>query len=94
VPKATWNGVTIARSGATVMVEGNHYFPPASVDRSHLQPSSRTSVCPWKGTAVYFDIVVDGKVNSAAAWSFPDPKPKASHIADHLAFWGGVEVSD
>jgi uncharacterized protein (DUF427 family) len=93
VPKATWNGATIARSDATVMVEGNHYFPPDSVDRSYLRPSQRTSLCPWKGTAIYFDLVVDGKVNSAAAWAYPEPKSKAAHIVDHLAFWGGVKVS-
>jgi uncharacterized protein (DUF427 family) len=93
VAKASWNGATIAASDATVMVEGNHYFPPDSIDRSLLQPSERTSFCPWKGTAAYFDVVVDGKVNSAAAWTYPDPKEKAAHIRDHLAFWGGVTVT-
>ncbi|WP_052668388.1 DUF427 domain-containing protein [Nitriliruptor alkaliphilus] len=94
MPKATWNGATVAESDRTVMVEGNHYFPPDSVDRSLLRPSDRTSVCPWKGTASYFDVVVDGKVNSAAAWTYPDPKPKATQIQDHIAFWGGIEVTD
>jgi uncharacterized protein (DUF427 family) len=93
VPKATWNGVTVAESPNTVMVEGNHYFPPDSVDRSLLRPSDRTSICPWKGTASYFDVVVEGKVNSAAAWTYPEPKEKASQIRDHIAFWGGVEVT-
>jgi uncharacterized protein (DUF427 family) len=93
VAKAVWNGETIAESDATVMVEGNHYFPPGSVDRSALRASDRTSFCPWKGTASYFDVVVAGKVNSAAAWTYPDPKTKAAHIRDHLAFWGGVTVT-
>lgn len=94
MPKATWNGATIAESEDTVMVEGNHYFPPDSVDRSLLEPSDRTSLCPWKGKARYYDIVVDGKVNSAAAWYYPDPKPKAEQVRDRIAFWGGVEVTD
>jgi uncharacterized protein (DUF427 family) len=94
VPKATWNGVAIAESETTVMVEGNHYFPPGSLDRSRLAPSDRTSVCLWKGTARYYDVVVDGKVNSAAAWYYADPKPKAEQIRDHVAFWGGVQVTD
>jgi uncharacterized protein (DUF427 family) len=93
VVRAVWNGVVIAASDATVMVEGNHYFPPDSVDRSLLRDSDRTSFCPWKGTASYYDVVVDGKVNSAAAWYYPAPKEKATQIADHVAFWGGVEVT-
>jgi uncharacterized protein (DUF427 family) len=93
VPRATWNGTTVAESDATVMVEGNHYFPPDSVDEALLRPSQKTTVCPWKGTATYFDVVVDGKVNSAAGWTYRDPKPKAAHIRDHIAFWGGVQVT-
>lgn len=92
--RASWNGAVIAESSATVMVEGNHYFPPESVDQTLLRGSERTSVCPWKGTATYDDVVVDGKVNSAAAWTYLDPKEKAAHIRGHLAFWGGVEVSE
>jgi uncharacterized protein (DUF427 family) len=92
MPRATWHGVVLAESDATVMVEGNHYFPPEAVDRRFLRESERTGVCPWKGTARYFDVIVDGQVNSGAAWSYPDPKPKAAHIRDHLAFWGGVQV--
>lgn len=91
--EASWNGATIAASDDTVMVEGNHYFPPDSVDRSLLRPSARTTVCAWKGTATYFDVVVDGKVNSAAAWTYLDPKPKADHVRGRLAFWGGVHVT-
>lgn len=92
MPRAVWNGAIIAESDDTVMVEGNHYFPPGSVDRRYLRPSERTSVCPWKGTAAYYDVVVDGKVNSAAAWYYAEPKDKAAHIKDHIAFWGGVRV--
>lgn len=94
MPRATWNGTTIAESEDTVVVEGNHYFPPESVDRSLLEPSDRTTLCPWKGKARYYDLVVDGKVNSAAAWYYRDPRPKAEQVRDRIAFWGGVEVSD
>jgi uncharacterized protein (DUF427 family) len=93
VPKAIWNGAVIAESDETVVVEGNHYFPPGSVDRSLLQDSQRTTSCPWKGTASYHDVVVDGEVNPAAAWVYREPKAAAAEIRDHLAFWGGVEVS-
>ncbi len=92
MPKATWNGAVIADSDDTVVVEGNHYFPPESVKREYLRESSRTSVCPWKGVAGYYDVVVDGQVNSAAAWRYDDPKPKAAAIKDHVAFWHGVQV--
>ena len=92
--KATWNGAVIARSDATVVVEGNHYFPPDSVERQFLQPSATTSVCPWKGTASYYTIAVDGATNPDAAWSYPEPKEAAAQIAGHVAFWRGVEISD
>lgn len=92
MPTATWNGAVLADSDDTVMVEGNHYFPPDAIDERFFVRSERTSFCPWKGTASYLDVVVDGQVNSAAAWVYRDPKPKASHIADRIAFWGGVEV--
>lgn len=93
MPKATWNGAVLADSDATVMVEGNHYFPLDSVDMDLLQAVDKTTVCPWKGTASYYDVVVDGQVNSGAAWTYHEPKPKAAHIADHIAFWGGVQVT-
>ena len=89
---ATWNGTVIAESDETVVVEGNHYFPRSSVRADVLQPSSQTSVCPWKGTASYHDIVVDGAVNAGAAWYYPDPKPAAAEIQDRVAFWKGVQV--
>ncbi len=92
MPKATWNGVTIAESAATEVVEGNHYFPPASIDRSKLKPSGTHSTCPWKGEASYYTVVVDGKENVDAAWFYPSPKDAAKEIKDHVAFWKGVEV--
>lgn len=94
MPTARWNDTVIARSERTVMVEGNHYFPLEDVDRSKLVDSPRTSTCYWKGEASYFDVVVDGKVTTAAAWTYREPKEKAEHIRDHVAFWGGVEVRD
>ncbi|MFA9432797.1 DUF427 domain-containing protein [Egicoccus sp. AB-alg2] len=92
MPKAVWNGVVIAQSDRTIMIEGNHYFPPGSVDRSLLREADKTTRCPWKGKASYFDLVVEGRVNSAAAWTYPDPRSKVAHIKDHIAFWGGVQV--
>lgn len=90
--KAVWNGVTIAESDATVVVEGNHYFPPDSVVTEYLVESEQTSVCPWKGTASYHSIAIEGETNEHAAWFYPDPKPEAENIRDHFAFWNGVEV--
>ena len=92
--KATWNGVVLAESDATVVVEGNHYFPPDALDRQYLRDSAHTTVCPWKGTAGYFDVVVDGQTNANAAWIYRQPKEAASEIRDHVAFWKGVEVSE
>lgn len=90
--KATWNGATLAQSNETVVVEGNHYFPPDSLDRQYFTPSSTTSVCPWKGTASYYTLEVDGEKNTDAAWYYPQPKEAASEIGNHVAFWRGVEV--
>ena len=90
--KAVWNGTTIAESDDTVVVEGDHYFPRASVDASRLTDSATTSVCPWKGTAHYHSVVVDGAENRDAAWYYPDPKPAAAEIRDRIAFWKGVQV--
>lgn len=92
--KATWNGATIAESHDTVVVEGNHYFPPESLDRQYLRESDHTTVCPWKGTAGYFDVVVDGETNANAAWIYREPKEAAAEIRDHVAFWKGVEVAE
>jgi uncharacterized protein (DUF427 family) len=92
VAKAVWNGATIAQSDETIVVEGNHYFPPESVDPEYLVRSDMRTSCPWKGMASYYDIVVEGKVNSGAAWFYPDPKPAASDIKGFVAFWRGVKV--
>jgi len=90
---ATYDGTLIAQSDDTVIVEGNHYFPMESVDRSLLRESPSTSVCPWKGTASYYDVVVGDRVLSAAAFFYPTPKPAAEEITDRVAFWGDVVVS-
>lgn len=92
--KAVWNGHTIAESDATRVVEGNHYFPPAGVRREFLQPSDKRTTCPWKGEANYFHVEVDGDTNPDAAWMYPTPKDAAAEIADHVAFWKGVEVTE
>lgn len=92
MPKAIWNGQVIAQSDETIKVEGNHYFPPESVDSSFLKSSQDRSVCPWKGTASYYDVVVDNEVASGAAWYYENPSPAASEIKDYVAFWRGVQV--
>jgi len=89
---ATWNGVKIAESNETIMVEGNRYFPPDSVKKDYLRPSSTTSRCPWKGTADYYSLEVNGKTNRDAVWYYADPSAAATHIKGYLAFWNGVEV--
>jgi uncharacterized protein (DUF427 family) len=90
--KAIWNGRVIAQSDATVVVEGNHYFPLASVDPAVLRDSATTSTCPWKGLASYYSLEVDGKVNRDAAWTYREPKAAAGEIEERVAFWKGVEV--
>jgi uncharacterized protein (DUF427 family) len=90
--QAVWNGTVLAESERTVVVEGNHYFPPEDVNTDYLESSSRHSVCPWKGTASYYDVVADGERNQAAAWYYPDPSAAAVQIKDHVAFWHGVKV--
>ncbi len=90
--KAVWNGVTIAESNDTVVVEGNHYFPRASVADGVLTDSTTTSACPWKGTAHYHSVNAGGSENRDAAWYYPDPKAAASEIRDRVAFWKGVTV--
>jgi uncharacterized protein (DUF427 family) len=82
----------LAESDRTVVVEGNHYFPPDSVNREYLKPSRKHTTCPWKGKAFYYDVQVDGKVNRDAAWYYPSPKPASSQIKDYVAFWRGVRV--
>ena len=92
--RATWNGAVLAESDATVVVEGNHYFPPDSLHREHFKASDHTSACPWKGTASYYHVEADGKTNENAAWFYPEPKSAASEIRDHVAFWRGVRVAE
>lgn len=91
---ATWNDTVIARSDDTVIVEGNHYFPIASVGDGILVESDHTSVCPWKGTAKYYSVEVDGQRNPDAAWYYPEPEDAAAEIKDLVAFWRGVTVTD
>ena len=90
--KAIWNGTVLAESDQTVVVEGNHYFPPTSVHAEFFTDSSKQTVCSWKGTAGYRNVVVDGEMNADAAWYYPAPKDVAAEIKDHVAFWKGVTV--
>lgn len=90
--RAIWNGAVIAESDRTVVVEGNHYFPPGTVRSELLRDSDTHTTCAWKGEASYYDIVVDGQVNKDAAWYYPAPKSAASEIGGHVAFWRGVKV--
>tara|TARA_B110000014_G_scaffold233943_1_gene197561 strand:- start:355 stop:636 length:282 start_codon:yes stop_codon:yes gene_type:complete len=91
--KAICNGQVIAESETTVVVEGNHYFPRASLADEFFTTSQTTSICSWKGTAHYLNVVVDGKTEADAAWHYPNPKPAAAEIEDRVAFWGAIEVS-
>lgn len=90
--QAVWNGTVIAQSNRPVVVEGTHYFPPADVNSDYLRTSEHRSTCPWKGTASYYDVVIDGERNPDAGWYYPSPKPAAAEIKDHVAFWHGVKV--
>lgn len=92
--KALWNGQVIAESMDTVVVEGNHYFPLESVNRDFLVPSRTTSVCPWKGTANYYSLHVEGESNTDAVWYYPQPKPAAAQVTGRVAFWRGVQIVD
>jgi uncharacterized protein (DUF427 family) len=90
--RAIWNGTVLAESDDTVVVEGNHYFPPGSVKQEVLRPSDQRSHCPWKGDASYYDVVVGDETNAGAAWYYPEPKEAAAEIRDRVAFWRGVQV--
>ena len=90
--RARWNGEVIAESDGCIVVEGNPYFPPDCVREEFLRPSEIHTVCSWKGTASYYDIVVGGEVNEGAAWYYPDPKAEALEIKNYIAFWRGVDV--
>ncbi len=90
--RAVWKGTVIAESDETVMVEGNHYFPPESVNSDYLDDSATHTRCHWKGEASYYDVVVEGQRNADAAWYYPTPSSAASEIKDHVAFWRGVRI--
>jgi len=92
--KAIWRGVVLAASDDTVVVEGNHYFPRGALDIQYFRASHEHTVCVWKGTASYFDIVVGAETNPMAAWSYIDPSPAAEQIRGRVAFWRGVRVED
>lgn len=92
--KAIWNDATIAESDKTIVIEGNHYFPPDEITTEHFQPSDTHTTCPWKGEASYYNVVVNGEVNKDAAWYYPEPKPAAAEIKDYVAFWKGVKVKE
>ena len=92
--KAIWNGVVLAESDQTIVVEGNHYFPSDSINTQYFKSSDFTSICPWKGTASYYSIEVDGAVNQDAAWYYIEPSDKAAQIKGYVAFWKGVEIKD
>jgi uncharacterized protein (DUF427 family) len=90
--KAVWNGTVLAESDATVVVEGNHYFPPTAIKKEFFRPTATHTVCGWKGDCSYYDVVVGDQVNPDAAWYYPTPKPTAAKIAGYVAFWKGVKV--
>lgn len=92
--KAIWNGQVLAESESTHVVEGNHYFPKEAIKSEFFKDSSQHTICPWKGTASYYTLEVEGKENPEAAWYYPEPKNAAAHIKDHVAFWRGVEVTE
>lgn len=96
MPRATWNGALIAEAedDEVEIVEGNVYFPPDKIDKTYLRDSQTHTVCPWKGAASYYDLVVNGDVNKDAAWYYPVTKPEAEHIAGYIAFWKGVSVEE
>ncbi len=90
--KATWNGAVLAESDKTIVVEGNHYFPPDAIHPAYFKPNNQHTTCPWKGVASYYNIEVEGQVNRGGAWYYPNPKPAAQEIKDYVAFWRGVRV--
>lgn len=94
MPKAIWKDTVLAESDETEIVDGNHYFPPETIRREHFRSSDAHTVCSWKGTASYYDVVVDGAVNEQAAWYYPEPKEAAANIKGYVAFWKGVQVEE
>ena len=89
---AIWKGAILAESNATIVIEGNHYFPPESVHWEYFTPTTTTTTCPWKGEAHYLTITVENEQNIDAAWRYPEPKPEAKEIAGYIAFWKGVKI--
>ena len=94
MPRATWNGTVLADSDRTIEIEGNQYFPAEAVNRQYMRESQTHTVCPWKGTASYYDVVVNGQTNKDAAWYYPEPKEAAHNIKGYVAFWRGVNVEE
>lgn len=92
--KAIWKDLVIAESNETIVVENNHYFPPSSLNLQYFTESETTTKCPWKGTANYYTIVINGEKNMDAAWYYPSPKEAANEIMDYVAFWNGVKVAE
>lgn len=92
--KAIWNDKILAESDATVVVEGNHYFPEDSINKEYFAPSATHTICPWKGTASYYDVVVEGETNRDAAWFYPEAKDAAKEIENYVAFWKGVKITE
>lgn len=90
--KAIWNGATLAESNETIVIEGNHYFPDGALNKEFFRPSETHTICGWKGTASYYDVVAGGETNKDAAWFYPTPKTDAEEIKNYVAFWKGVEV--
>lgn len=92
--KAIWKDVVVAQSNETIVVEGNHYFPPEAIHKDYFKSSNTHTICSWKGEASYYSISVGGEENKDAAWYYPNPKDKAKHIKGYVAFWRGVKVAD
>lgn len=90
--KAKWNGVVVAESDDTVLVEGNHYFPESALRREYFTFSNHKSTCPWKGQATYLSLLINGELNPEAAWTYADPKPEAEAVRGRVAFWKGVNI--
>lgn len=92
--KAIWNGATLAESDETIVIEGNHYFPADSINPEFFKDSSTNTSCPWKGSASYHNVVVNGETNRDAAWFYAEPKDAAKEIKGRVAFWKGVQISE
>ena len=92
--KAIWNGTMLAESDQTIVVEGNHYFPPDAIREEYFHDCGTHTICRWKGVASYYDVMVDGKTNNNAAWYYPSPQPAAEKVSGYIAFWHGVDVRE